>query len=156
MLGQVDRHAVRACELDLDVASLRHLFCSRVRTVHGTRLLDLRPCLFHVLDLETEVVDAGVPERALCLGGLVVFELEDREVYVAVAQVVALGGWGVDLTHLLQAEALNIELASSPPESRVAIAMCRIRAIVFLLLLSLFLAEKPNFETYLNSAFLLK
>ena len=64
----------------------------------------------HVVDFEAEVVDAGVLEGALCLGRLVVFELQDREIYVAVAQIVALGGWGVDLTHLLQAEALNVEL----------------------------------------------
>ena len=49
-------------------------------------------------------------ERTLCLGGLVVFELEDREVHVAVAQVVALGSWSVNLTYLLQAEALDVEL----------------------------------------------
>ncbi len=32
-------------------------------------------------------MDAGVPERALCLGGLVVFELKDSEVYVPIGQV---------------------------------------------------------------------
>ena len=92
MLGQVDRHAVRAAELDLDVAPLRHLFGSRVGTMHGTRLLDPRLRLRHVLDFDTEVMNAGPPECVLCLGRLVVFELEDSEVYVAVAQVAALGG----------------------------------------------------------------
>ena len=60
VLGQIDGYTVGPTELDLDVASLRHLFCSRVRTVHGARLFD--PCsrLFHVLDFEAEVVDAGV------------------------------------------------------------------------------------------------
>src|SRR5215510_15941401 len=110
VLGQVDGHAVGPAELDLDVASLGHLLCSRVGTVHGTRLFD--PCsrLFHVLDFEAEVMDAGPSERAFCLGGLIVFELEDSEVYVAVAQVVALGSWSVNFTNLLQAEALDVEL----------------------------------------------
>src|SRR6266550_7988033 len=75
VLGQVDGHAVRSRELDLDVASLRHLFGSRVRTVHGTRLLDLGLRLRHVLDFDTEVVDAGVLEHALGSSGVVVFEL---------------------------------------------------------------------------------
>src|SRR5262245_39306976 len=100
VLGQVDGYTVGPAELDLDVASLRHLLCSRVGTVHGARLFD--PCsrLFHVLDFEAEVVDAGPSERALCLGGLVVFELEDSEVHVAVGQVTALGSWRVDLSDL--------------------------------------------------------
>lgn len=109
MLGQIDRDAVRPCELDLDVASLRHLFRSRVRTVRGARLFDPRSRLRHVLDFDAEVVQAGVPGRALCGGGVVVLEFQDREVYVAVAQIVALGSWGVDLTHLFQAEALDVE-----------------------------------------------
>src|SRR5262245_18630633 len=110
VLRQVDGHTVGSTELDLDVASLGHLLCSRVGTMHGTRFLD--PCsrLFHVLDFEAEVVDAGPPERALCLGGLVVFELEDSEVHVSIAQVVALGSWSVNFTYLLQAEALDVEL----------------------------------------------
>src|SRR5262249_6289619 len=87
-----------------------HLFCSRVRTMHGARLFDLRSRRFHVFDFEAEVVDAGPPERTLCLGGLVVFELEDSEIYVAVAQVVALGSWGVNFTYLLQTEALDVKL----------------------------------------------
>src|SRR5207249_10864721 len=68
-LEEVDRHAVRPRKLDLDVASLSHLFRPRVRTVHRTCLLDPRPCLFHVLDFYTEVVDAVVPDCALCGGG---------------------------------------------------------------------------------------
>ena len=49
---------------------------------------------------ETEVMQAGVAEGALCLSGLVIFELEDREIYVAVAQVAALRGRGIDLSDL--------------------------------------------------------
>src|SRR5215471_5900715 len=110
VFGQVDGHTVGPTELDLDVASLRHLLCSRVGTVHGARLFD--PCsrLFHVLDFEAEVVNAGPPERTLCLGGLVVFEPEDSEVHVAVAQVIALGSWRVNFTYLLQTEALDVKL----------------------------------------------
>src|SRR5215813_13724653 len=118
VLGQVDGHAVGPAELDLDVTALRHLLCSRVWTMHRTRLFD--PCsrLFHVLDFEAEVVDAGPPERALCLGGLVVFELEDSEVHVAVAQVVALGSRSVNFTYLLQPEALDVKLCRRLQVSR--------------------------------------
>src|SRR5215510_12996693 len=103
MLGEVNRDSVRPRELDLDVASLGHLIGSRIRTMHGASLFDLRPRLPHVLDFNAEVVQAGVPGRALGCGGIVVFELQDREGYVTVAQIVALRGWGIDLTHLLQA-----------------------------------------------------
>jgi hypothetical protein len=74
MLGQVDRHAVRAGELHLDVAALRHLFRFGIRTVHRARLFDLLPRLFHVLDLDAEVVQTGVPEHAFGSGRVVVFE----------------------------------------------------------------------------------
>src|SRR5262245_59063758 len=110
VLGQVDGHTVGSTELDLDVTSLLHLFGSRVRTMHRSRLFDLRSRRFHVFDFKTEVVNAGPPEGTLCLGGLVVFELEDSEVHVAVAQVVALGSWSVNFTYLLQAETLDVKL----------------------------------------------
>jgi hypothetical protein len=55
--------------------------------MYGAGLLDPRSRFFHVFHLEAEVVNPGPLESALCLGGLVVFELEDSEVYVAVGQV---------------------------------------------------------------------
>src|SRR6478672_10006824 len=60
VLREIDGHAVRSDEFDLDVAPLRHLFGSRVRTVRGAGFFDLRPGLCHVLDFYAEVVDAGV------------------------------------------------------------------------------------------------
>src|SRR5262245_6899286 len=78
--------------------------------MHRSRLFNLRSRRFHVFDFKAEVVDAGPSELALCLGGLVVCELEDSEVHVAVAQVIALGSWSVDFTYLLQAEALDVKL----------------------------------------------
>ena len=92
MLGQVDRHAVRPFELDLDVATLGHLIGSRVSTVHGAGLFDPCLCLSHILDFNAEVVQAGVPGRSLSRGGVVVLKLQDRQVDVAIAEVVTLRG----------------------------------------------------------------
>ncbi len=109
MLGEVNRDAVRHRELDLDIASLRHFIGSGIGAMHGTRLLDPGPPLRHVVDFETKVVQPSVLRRALRGCRVVVFELQDREIHVAVAQVVAFGCRSVDFSDLLQAEALNIE-----------------------------------------------
>jgi len=68
VLGQVDRHAVRPFELDLDVAALGHFIGSRVWAVHGTRLFDPCLCPSHALDFNAEVVQASVLGRALGRG----------------------------------------------------------------------------------------
>ena len=78
--------------------------------MHGARLFDPSSRLRHVLDFDAKVVQSGMPGRTLCCGGVVVLELEDREVYVTVAQVIALRGRRIDLTNFFQAEALNVEL----------------------------------------------
>ena len=77
--------------------------------MHGARLLNLRSRRRHVFDFDTEVVQAGVLGRALCCSGVVVLEFQDREVHVAVAQIVALRSWCTDLTDLFQAEALDVK-----------------------------------------------
>jgi hypothetical protein len=59
--------------------------------VYGAGFFDLPPGLCHVLDFHAEVVDAGVAQGAFGLGRLVVFELKDSEIYMAIAQVIALG-----------------------------------------------------------------
>src|SRR5512134_836183 len=109
VLGEIDGDAVGPGEFDLDVAALLHVFRSRVGTVHGARLLDARARLRHVLHLDAEVVHAGVARRALGDSGVLALELQDGDVHMAVAQVIALGGRGVELADLLQAEALHIE-----------------------------------------------
>src|SRR5262245_8292573 len=109
VLRQVDGHAVGPGELDLDITALLHLFRSRVGAVHGAGFLVPRPCPLRVLDLETEMVDPRVPGGVLRDGGVLVLEFQDREVDVAVAQVIALGRRRVELPDLLQSEPLDVE-----------------------------------------------
>ena len=85
MLRELNGHAVRSDEFHLDISSLRHLFGSWVRTVHGASFFNLRPRLCHVLDFHAEVMDATVAQGAFGLGGLVIFELKDREIYMTIA-----------------------------------------------------------------------
>jgi hypothetical protein len=87
MLGKIDRYAVRCGELDLHVAAPRHFIGFGIGTMNRARLLDPGPPLRHALDFETDLVQARVLGRALRGGRVVVLELQDREVYVAVAQI---------------------------------------------------------------------
>lgn len=62
------------------------------------------------MPLDSEVVQAGVPEHAFRSRRVVVFKFQDREVHMTVAQLVALCGGRVDLAGLLQAKAFDVEL----------------------------------------------
>src|SRR5262245_10669633 len=62
------------------------------------------------LDLEADVMNAAPARAALHAGDRVVLEVEDRQVEVAVAQVVAPGARAVDLRDLLHAEPVDVEL----------------------------------------------
>src|SRR5262249_35847702 len=65
---------------------------------------------FQTLDLETDVVDAAPALAALHAGHGVVLEVEDGEIDVAVAQVVALRSRAVDPGDLLHPEHVDVEL----------------------------------------------
>src|SRR5687768_16377911 len=104
MFREIDGYAVRAGELDLDVAALGHVLDAGVGAVHRAGLLDARFRARHVLDLEPEVVHAGVARSALGGRGVIAFEPQYGHVHVSVGQVVAFRGLGIELADLLQAQ----------------------------------------------------
>src|SRR5262249_11917065 len=114
-LGDVDHHAVRAPgpPPDRRVMDAGHPDAEGAVDVvaglgPGRRQLLLD--LLEVLDLEADVVDAAPVLAALHAGHVVVLEVENGQVEIAVAQVVAAGGRAVDPGDLLQAEDVHVEL----------------------------------------------
>ena len=75
----------------------------------GAGGLELFGNLLQALDLKADVVDAAVGLAVLRAGYLVVLEVEDRQVDVAVAEVVALGVGGVKFGDFAQAENFGVE-----------------------------------------------
>src|SRR5712692_1980617 len=65
---------------------------------------------FQALDLEPDVVDAAPALATLDPGHRVALEVQDRQVEVAVAEVVALGSRPVELGDLFHAEHVHVEL----------------------------------------------
>jgi hypothetical protein len=64
------------------------------------------------------MVQARVPERAFSGGRIVVFKLEEREIDVAIGQIVPLGSRRVDFSYLLQTKAVDVELLGCVQVSR--------------------------------------
>src|SRR5206468_4011524 len=117
-LGDVDGDAVGAAVLHLDVAVA---LCAAGVAAHAERLVDVVAArrvrggeplggVVEIVDLEAEVMDAGPVLAPLDAGHLVVLELEDGEVDLAVGQVVAAGVRIVDAADLLQSEHVDVEL----------------------------------------------
>src|SRR5262249_2693951 len=76
----------------------------------GARRLQPLGDLFQAFDLEAEVVDAAPARSPLDSGDRIVLEVQDRQIDVTVAQVVAPGGRAVELRDLLHAEHVDVEL----------------------------------------------
>ena len=72
----------------------------------GSELVEYR---LETLDLEADVMDAAEAAAALDARRLIVLEIENREVDVAVTQEAADGARVVDGAHLLHAEDLDVE-----------------------------------------------
>src|ERR1700674_596338 len=94
-LRHVDHDVVRAVVLDLDVAAVARSISDserRVDVVAGLRpgRLELLGDLLEALHLEADVVDTAPRLAALDAGHRVALEVQDGQVEVAVAQVVAL------------------------------------------------------------------
>src|SRR5262245_24316003 len=114
-LGHVDGDAIRRGVLHLDVAGPVTILPDAERLVDVVARLGpgvLKPLRdrLEALDLEADVMDAAPARTALHSGDRVVLEVEDRQVEVAVAQVVAPGARAVDLRDLLHAEHVDVEL----------------------------------------------
>src|SRR5256884_4698709 len=114
-LRDVEDDPIRAAVLHLDVAAMAAALShpERLVDVVAERRAGLCQLLgngLEALDLEADVVDATVALATLDPGHLVVLEVEDRQVEVAVAQVVARGTRAVDPGDLLHAEHLDVEL----------------------------------------------
>src|SRR3989454_1571556 len=114
-LRDVDRHSVGAAVLHLDVgipmagvADAEGL----VDVLTGRRTGGLQPLgdRFQAFHLKADVMDAAPVLAALDASHRVVLEVEDRQIEVAVAQVVTPGARTVDLRDLLHAEHLDVEL----------------------------------------------
>src|SRR2546426_1863143 len=114
-LRDVDRHSVGAAVLHLDVgipmagvADAKGL----VDVVTGRRTGGLQPLgdRLQAFDLKADMMDAAPVLAALDACHRIVLEVEDRQIEVAVAQVVAPGVRAVDLRDLLHAEHLDVEL----------------------------------------------
>src|SRR5438132_455125 len=108
-LRDVEDDPIRAAVLHLDVAAMAAALShpERLVDVVAERRAGLCQLLgngLEALDLEADVVDATVALATLDPGHLVVLEVEDRQVEVAVAQVVARGTRAVDPGDLLHAE----------------------------------------------------
>src|SRR5262245_58098422 len=118
-LGDVDRDTIRTGVLHLDVAVA--LGATVVVAGHAKRLVDVVAAgrvrggeplggVVQVVHLEAEVMDAGPALATLDSGDLVVLELQDGEVDVAVGEVVAARVGILDAADLLQTEHVDIEL----------------------------------------------
>src|SRR5438132_6658285 len=114
-LRHVDGDGVGPGVLDLDVAAHARAVPHAERVVDvvaawRARAGELVGDRFQVLDLEPDVVDAAPPRAPLDAGHRVVLEVQDREVEVAVGQVVATGALAVHLSDFLHAEHVDVEL----------------------------------------------
>src|SRR5213592_1324132 len=114
-LRDVEDDPIRAAVLHLDVAAMSAALShpERLVDVVAERRAGLCQLLgngLEALDLEADVVDATVALAPLDPGHLVVLEVEDRQVEVAVAEVVTRGTRAVDPGDLLHAEYLDVEL----------------------------------------------
>src|SRR5437870_7101591 len=114
-LRDVEDESSRAAVLHVAVAAMSAALShpERLVDVVAARRASLRQLLgngLQALDLEADVVDATVALATFDPGHLVVLEVEDRQVEVAVAQVVARGTRAVDPGDLLHAEHLDVEL----------------------------------------------
>src|SRR5262245_42576404 len=114
-LGDVDRHAVGATVLHLDVGIPMASVADPEGLVDvlaglGAGVLQPLGDLGQVFDLKPDVMDAVPVLAALDSGHGVVLEVENRQVDVAVAQVTAPGARAVDLGDLLHAEHVDVEL----------------------------------------------
>src|SRR5262249_58971418 len=93
-LGDVDGHSIGSGVLDLDVTRAMAVLTDAERLVdvvarRGPGLLQPLRDLLEALDLEADVMDAAPAGAALDPRHLIVLEVQDREVELAVAQVVA-------------------------------------------------------------------
>src|SRR5262252_3092443 len=114
-LGDVDGDAVRRRVLDLDVAGPVTVLADAERFVDvvaglGAGVLQPLGDRLQALHLKADVMDAAPARAALDAGDRVVLEVQDRQVQVAVAEVIAAGAWAVDLRDLLHAEHVDVEL----------------------------------------------
>src|SRR5262245_10273098 len=114
-LGDVDGDAVRRRVLHLDVAGPVTVLADAERLVDvvaglGPGVPEPLGDRLQALDLEADVMDTAPARAALDAGDRVVLEVQDRQVQVAVAEVIAAGAWAVDLRDLLHAEHVDVEL----------------------------------------------
>src|SRR5215470_9748765 len=114
-LGDVDGDTIRRGVLHLDVAGPVPVLAHAERLVDviaglGAGVLQPLGDRLEALDLEADVMDAAPARTALHAGDRVVLEVEDRQVEVAVAQVITPGARAVDLRDLLHAEHVHVEL----------------------------------------------
>src|SRR4029453_16857368 len=113
-LGDVDRHAVGTRVLHLDVAVPVAVLTDSERLVDvfaglGPGVLQPPGDRLQALDLEADVMDAAPARAALDPGDRIVLEVQDRQVEVAVAQVIAPSTRAVDLGDLFHAEHVGVE-----------------------------------------------
>src|SRR6516164_1679176 len=114
-LGDVDGDTIRRGVLHLDVAGPVPVLAHAERLVDviaglGAGVLQPLGDRLEALDLEADVMDAAPARTAFHAGDRVVLEVEDRQVEVAVAQVITPGARAVDLRDLLHAEHVHVEL----------------------------------------------
>src|SRR5215470_10303868 len=107
-LGDVDGDAVRRRVLDLDVAGPVTVLADAERLVDvvaglGPGVLQPLGDRLQALHLKADVMDAAPARAALDTSDRIVLEIQDRQVQVAVAEVIAAGAWAVDLRDLLHA-----------------------------------------------------
>src|SRR2546430_11934988 len=81
-----------------------------VVTARDAGLRQLLGDRLEALDLEADMVDAAVTLASLGPGHLIVLEVENRQVEIAVAEVVARGAGAVHPGDLLHAEDVDVEL----------------------------------------------
>src|SRR5713226_3248016 len=114
-LRDVDHDAVGAVVLHLDVAVLVLPIAdseglvdvmARLRARRGQPLGDG----LEAFDLEADVMDTAEALAALDSGHRVVLEIQDGQIEVAVAEIVAAGVGAVDLADLLHPEHVDVEL----------------------------------------------
>src|SRR5260370_36182526 len=104
MFGDVEEHAFRAVELDLETADP---VARLVHVMRAAQCFALLRELLDIVDADAEMMQAGIVEAFADLIGL---EPQDRQIDGPVAQVIAVSERPVGLADLLEVERLLVEL----------------------------------------------
>src|SRR5215467_5902296 len=114
-LGDIQHHPIRATIFDFNIAMMRTARTDTERLVDIVTRLRTRCCQLlgnglQAFNLETDMVNTTVVFAAFHTRNDVILEIEDGQVNVPVAEVVAFGPRAIDLGNFFHAKHVNIKL----------------------------------------------